>query len=121
MADHFWASARATVDVFLRCAQGDTRLRISRGDEAFASPMNFRAPLTHPRTFSLRCPATAFALLVLAGSADHLAAAETPPAPAASKTATVEMLPFLVATDKDTGYAAADTISSGRLSTNLLM
>jgi hypothetical protein len=33
----------------------------------------------------------------------------------------VEMLPFLVATEKDTGYTAADTISSGRLSTNLLM
>lgn len=33
----------------------------------------------------------------------------------------VGMLPFLVATEKDTGYAAADTISSGRLSTNLLM
>ncbi len=33
----------------------------------------------------------------------------------------VGMLPFLVATEKDTGYTAADTISSGRLSTNLLM
>ncbi len=43
------------------------------------------------------------------------------PAPEPEKSETVAMLPFLVATDKDTGYTAADTISSGRLSTNLLM
>lgn len=50
-------------------------------------------------------------------AAPALAADAVPP----PKEETVEMLPFLVATDKDTGYIAADTISSGRLSTNLQM
>jgi outer membrane receptor for monomeric catechols len=62
-----------------------------------------------------------FALFLFAGPAANLGAAETPLAPPSSKENPVEMLPFLVATDKDNGYAAADTISSGRLSTNLLM
>lgn len=33
---------------------------------------------------------------------------------------TLKLSPFMVSTDKDNGYIAADTISSGRLSTNLL-
>ena len=83
--------------------------------------MKSRAPHTRPRPSSLRGPATVFALFLFAGPAANLGAAETPLAPPSSKENPVEMLPFLVATDKDNGYAAADTISSGRLSTNLLM
>ena len=33
----------------------------------------------------------------------------------------VTLSPFVISTDKDTGYIAADTVSAGRLSTNLLM
>lgn len=33
----------------------------------------------------------------------------------------VELSPFIVSTEKDTGYIAADTLNAGRLSTNLLM
>ena len=83
--------------------------------------MKSRAPRTRPRPSSLRGPATVFALFLFAGPAANLGAAETPLAPPSSKENPFEMLPFLVATDKDNGYAAADTISSGRLSTNLLM
>lgn len=71
---------------------------------AFASPVKNRLLLS------------AVAIVLLANGATAAESAPTPPKPE-----TVEMLPFLVATDKDTGYIAADTISSGRLSTNLLM
>jgi outer membrane receptor protein involved in Fe transport len=43
------------------------------------------------------------------------------PAPAGTNDSVVELSPFVVSTDRDNGYMAADTINSGRLSTNLLM
>jgi outer membrane receptor protein involved in Fe transport len=45
----------------------------------------------------------------------------SPSAPSRTSDETVSLSPFVVATDKDNGYIAADTINAGRLSTNLLM
>ncbi len=55
-----------------------------------------------------------------------LAPAQTAPKPPATtvpepKDDTTKLSPFLVSTEKDTGYIAADTLNAGRLSTNLLM
>ena len=45
-------------------------------------------------------------------------ASSTPPS---ASDETVTLSPFLVSTEKDTGYIAADTLNAGRLRTNLLM
>lgn len=49
-----------------------------------------------------------------------LPAAHAQSVPPASREGPLELKPFVVQTEKDTGYQATDTIAGGRLSTNLL-
>lgn len=63
--------------------------------------------------------AAASCLLPLAASAQVAPAAPKPASTAADDTVVIS--PFVVSTEKDTGYIAADTLNAGRLSTNLLM
>lgn len=92
------------------------RLPPARADKSVPAP----ATPSPPKTTETRPVKRNRILPIFAGwlLASGIAEAESVPPP---KEETVEMIPFLVATDKDTGYIAADTISSGRLSTNLLM
>ena len=78
-------------------------------------------PTTAP--WPKKCASAAVAALVLN---TVWAQSVTPvPDPTADKSATdegtVRLSPFVVATDKDNGYIAADTLNAGRLRTNLLM
>jgi iron complex outermembrane receptor protein len=67
----------------------------------------------------------ALSLLPLSGANGQTSA--SPPNPSTEdsystdSTDAVVLSPFIVSTDKDTGYIAADTLNAGRLSTNLLM
>jgi len=65
----------------------------------------------------------AFASVAFAGSVCAQAVAPLGPRAGGElkKDGIVELAPFEVKTDLDTGYQAADTLSAGRLSTNLLM
>jgi outer membrane receptor protein involved in Fe transport len=60
-------------------------------------------------------------LLLAAVATAASAQSVAPDRPASPTKDLVELAPFEVKTDQDTGYQAADTLSAGRLSTNLLM
>lgn len=72
----------------------------------------------HPATPTLLALLTVAPLVTLSARAQSAAPS---PAPADAKTAeTVELSPFQVRSDRDTGYVANDVISGGRISMNLL-
>ncbi len=64
---------------------------------------------------------TAAVLLAASVAAAQSPAPARPANPAAGDDEAISLSPFVVATDRDHGYIAADTINAGRLSTNLLM
>lgn len=67
--------------------------------------------------------ASALALLVAPGTAANAQTASNPAGPATpalESEQTIQLSPFTVSTDKDTGYMAADVMSGGLLATNLL-
>lgn len=66
-----------------------------------------------------RCGVLLFGLW--AGSASAQVTSPGDPRPAGPENATLVLSPFVVTSEKDTGYIAADTLNAGRLSTNLLM
>ena len=71
----------------------------------------------------LACLASALALLVAPGTAANAQTASNPAGPntpALGSEQTIQLSPFTVSTDKDTGYMAADVMSGGLLATNLL-
>ncbi len=66
---------------------------------------------------------SALALLVAPGTAANAQTASKPAGPdtpALGSEQTIQLSPFTVSTDKDTGYMAADVMSGGLLATNLL-
>lgn len=90
----------------------------SRHADAPPAPPPPSAPpsptMTKPRNF----------LAALAGwlvAAADPASAQSAPVPNPAADDAISLSPFVVATDRDNGYIAADTINAGRLSTNLLM
>ena len=61
---------------------------------------------------------------VVLGTAHAQSVAPTPtnpPGKASAGDEPISLSPFVVTTDKDNGYIAADTLNAGRLRTNLLM
>lgn len=79
--------------------------------------------LPGPVRFSRLFPTLTLLALLTGGAAAQGPNPANPPArdAAARRDAVVELAPFEVKTNLDTGYQAADTLSAGRLSTNLLM
>ncbi len=65
--------------------------------------------------------AAAAAAVVFAVSGARAQSVNPSPTGGTNEEETVKLSPFVVATDKDNGYIAADTLNAGRLRTNLLM
>jgi iron complex outermembrane receptor protein len=78
-------------------------------------------PQPKPKTTPMNSPLTRRAAALFAGWLASIAAANAQTvANASGANETVTLSPFVVNTDQDRGYIAADTISGGRLSVNLL-
>jgi outer membrane receptor for ferric coprogen and ferric-rhodotorulic acid len=89
--------------------------------ERVPSPENDKSPNNNHRIYQPLKNRTFFTLFfswLVAGSALD---AQTTPTPATAAQQTIQLSPFVVSTEKDKGYIAADTLNAGRLSTNLLM
>ncbi len=76
--------------------------------------------MTHRPTHS-RLVLSLLAAAFSAVAVPLLAQPAAPARPAAPEEETVKLSPFVISTDKDNGYIAADTLNAGRLRTNLLM